>query len=618
MWSHLYRAFSRSKVDQPGAVARRALRLARPYRARLLVAAGCMLLLALTTSAYAYVVGPLLRFIYEGGAVPGEFGVFGRWIGDWLAADAGRMALLLSVMVVGLALAKGLAHFGEISLMGAVGQGTMHDVRRALMDRVLTFAPDQLVAEERGDLASRFMVDVAMMESVVTYGLTALVRDLLQAIALLSLALYLDPMLGLIAMAILPFTSWLIVAISRRLRRTQRRAQDALGALAARVEETAAGLSVIRHHGAEGSQAARFAEANRRARDGQLAAIRIRAFSSPLMELLGAAALAATLWYAQSRVSTGEISPERFVSFFTAIFLLYGPVKSLGAVANFLQAGLAGADRVFRVLDRQPAPVREGPAEAPPLRDRLAIRGLRFRRGENAVLDGLDLELRAGERLALVGRSGAGKTTLAQILTRLLDSEAGELVWDGEPLEHYSGASIRRQIAVVPQEPFLFHDTVRANIVLGRPERGTTAEEAARQAGLEPVLARLDGGLDADVGEAGGRLSGGERQRVCIARALYQSGSVLLLDEAVSSLDATAEAEVGEAIERAARGRTTLVIAHRLSSVRRADRIAVLDGGRVVEQGTFEELSARRGAFAELFADQLVRDPARTGGGGTS
>lgn len=618
MWSHLYRAFSRSKVEEPGRVARRVLRLARPYRARLLVAAACMLLLALTTSAYAYVVGPLLRFIYEGGAVPGEFGAFGRWIGRWLAADAGRMALLLSLMVVGLALVKGLAHFGEVSLMGSVGQGTIHDVRRALMDRVLSLAPDQLVADERGDLASRFMVDVAMMEAVVTYGLTALVRDLLQAVALVALALYLDPVLGLIALAILPLTSWLIVAISRRMRRTQRRAQDAMGALAARVEETAAGLAVIRHHGAEASQAARFAEANRRARDGQLAAIRIRAFSSPLMELLGAAALAATLWYAQSRVSSGEISPERFVSFFTAVFLLYAPVKNLGAVANFLQAGLAGADRVFRILDREPLPVREGPAEAPPLRDRLVLRGLRFRRGDHTVLDGLDLELRAGERLAVVGRSGAGKTTLAQILVRLLDAEAGEIRWDGEPIERYSAASVRRQIAVVPQEPFLFHDTVRANIALGRPERGMTVEEAARLAGLEPILARLEGGLDADVGEVGGRLSGGERQRVCIARALYQGGSVLLLDEAVSSLDATAEAEVGEAIDRATQGRTTLLIAHRLSSVRRADRIAVIEDGRIVEQGSFGELVARRGVFAELFAEQIVRAPAAARDGETT
>jgi len=214
-----------------------------------------------------------------------------------------------------------------------------------------------------------------------------------------------------------------------------------------------------------------------------------------------------------------------------------------------------------------------------------------------------------------VGRSGAGKTTLAQILVRLLDAEAGEIRWDGEPIERYSGASVRRQIAVVPQDPFLFHDTVRANIALGRPARGLSVEEAARLAGLEPVLARLDGGLDADVGEVGGRLSGGERQRVCIARALYQGGSVLLLDEAVSSLDATAEAEVGEAIERAAQGRTTLVIAHRLSSVRRADRIAVLEDGRIVEQGTFDDLVARRGVFAELFAEQLAGAPAAAGGG---
>ncbi|MCX6357672.1 MAG: ABC transporter transmembrane domain-containing protein [Candidatus Aureabacteria bacterium] len=262
MWSHLYRAFSKSKVAEPGVVFRRVLRIAAPYRIKLLVAAGCMLLLALTTSAYAYAVGPLLRFIYAGGKSAGEFGGVGRWVGDWLAGDPGRMALLLSLMVIGLALAKGLASFGEISLMGAVGQGTIHDMRRTLMDRVLAFAPDQLVADERGDLASRFMIDVSLMEAVVTYGITALVRDLLQALALLSLALYLDPVLGLVALAILPFTSWVIVTISRRTRRVQHRAQEALGALAARVEETAAGLAVIRHHGAEANQAARFGGAS--------------------------------------------------------------------------------------------------------------------------------------------------------------------------------------------------------------------------------------------------------------------------------------------------------------------------------------------------------------------
>jgi subfamily B ATP-binding cassette protein MsbA len=611
MWSHLYRAFSRAKVAEPGRVFRRVVRLAAPYRFRLIVAAACMLLLALTTSAYAYVVGPLLRFIYAGGQTPTEFGALGRWLSEWLAADPGRMALLLSLMVVALALVKGLASYGETSLMGVVGQSTIHDMRRLLMDRVLLLSPDQLVGEERGDLASRFMVDVALTEAVVTYGLTALVRDLLQAGALLALALYLDPVLGLVALAVLPFTSWIIIALSRRMRKVQRRAQDALGSLAARVEETAGGLAVLRHHGAEAAHAARFADANRRARDGQLAAIRIRAFSSPLMELLGAAALAGTLWYAQSRVSSGEISPEHFVSFFTAIFLLYSPVKSLGAVANLLQAALAGADRVFRLLDRPPAKVREGELEAPPLRRTLAVHDLRFQRGELKVLDGLDLEVRAGEHLALVGRSGAGKTTLAQILSRLLDGDAGNILWDGEPVERYTGASIRRQLAVVPQEPFLFHDALRANIALGGPECGMTAEEAARLAGLDPLLARLDGGLDADVGEGGGRLSGGERQRVCIARALYHGGSLLLLDEAVSSLDATAEAEVGEAIQRATQGRTTLIIAHRLSSVRRADRIAVLDRGRIVETGTFDELLARRGAFVDLFTEQLVADQAK-------
>ncbi|MBI5487525.1 MAG: ABC transporter ATP-binding protein [Deltaproteobacteria bacterium] len=608
MWSRLYRTFSHTKVEQPRAVFRRVLRLAAPYRTRLFAAAACMLLLALTTSAYAYVVGPLLRFIYAGGGSPSGFGAVGRWLGDWLATDPGNMAVLLSVMVVGLAIVKGLASYGELSLMGAVGQNTIHDIRRNLMDRVLSLAPDQLLADERGDLASRFMIDVALMEGVVTWGVTALVRDLLQAAALLTLAIYLDPVLGLLAIAILPVTSWIIVAISRRTRRTQRGAQDALGALASRVEETAGGLSVIRHHGAEATQAARFAAANRGAREEQLRAIRIRAFASPLMELLGAAALAGTLWYAQSRVSSGEISPERFVSFFTAIFLLYGPVKSLGSVANLLQSGLAGADRVFRLLDRVPTRIREGVDEPPPLARSLSLQGVKFRRGDNVVLDGLDLEIRAGERFALVGRSGAGKTTTAQILSRLLDADEGTILWDGELIERYAGAGVRRQISVVPQDSFLFHDTVRANITLGAAPGKLGVEEAARLAGLEPLFARLEKGIDTDVGEGGGRLSGGERQRICIARALYHGGSLLLLDEAVSSLDATAEAEVAAALDRAAQGRTTLIIAHRLSSVRRADRIAVLDGGRIVETGTFDELLARGGPFVDIFRDQLVRE----------
>lgn len=612
MWSRLYRTFARTHVAEPRAVFGRVLGYARPYRWKLAGAAACMMLLAGTTSAYAYLVGPLLRFIYTGGELPAQFGSIGSGVGEWLSRDPGNMAILLAGMVIGLAAVKGLAAFGELSLMGAVGQGIIHDIRRRMIDRVLSLSPDQIVGEEKGDLSSRFMIDVSLLESVVTFGLTALVRDLLLATALIGLALYLDPVLGLVAIAILPVTSALIVAVGVRVRRARRRAQDSLGNLSARVEETAAGLSVIRHHGAEAVQAARFAEANAAARGDLLVSIRIRAIASPLMELLGAAALAATLWYAQSRISSGVMTPERFVSFFTAIFLLYGPVKSLGEVANMLQAGLAGADRVFKLLDTPPAAVREGSQEAPPLRQALAFRDVRFSRGGQTILDGADFEVRAGERVALVGRSGAGKTTVAMIACRLLDHEGGDVTWDGVPIERYEAASVRHRIAVVPQEPFLFHDSVRMNVTLGAEAGATSVEDAARLAGLDPLLERIPGGLDGNVGEGGGRLSGGERQRVCLARALYHGGSVLLLDEAVSSLDAGAERELSEAIDRAAGGRTVLIVAHRLSSVRRADRIVVLEDGKMVESGRFEDLAGAGGAFARLFAEQLAAEAAGT------
>jgi subfamily B ATP-binding cassette protein MsbA len=564
-----------------------------------------MIVFAATTAAYAWLIGPVLRFIF----VPGDGAPPGRLpdaVWSWLVAHRDVYPLLLAGLVLALALVRGLAQFGRGWCMGVVGQRVQLAIRDAVFDKLLRLNPYQLVRMDKGDLSSRFVSDVVILEYAITHGLSSVIGDSVQVVALVGLALWLDPVMGAISLVILPFSSLLIVWLGRRIRQSHVDAMTSLGEISGSLVSAARGLASIQAYNAQDAMRERFRRRNLRYYGRVMRSVLLGSLSSPLMELIAAGALAATLWYARVRIGSETLEPEQFVSFFAAVFLMYRPIKSLGGLNALMNRGLAAARRIFGLLDTEVEPVVQGDDEAPALSVAIELRDVTFAFEQETVLDGVDLTIPAGRTTALVGASGAGKTTLAALLTRLLHPDSGRILWDGTPVERFSAASLRRQVALVPQDPFLMHDTVRANVALG--DEDATDEEVHRALALGDArrfVEFLPAGLDEVVGEEGSSLSGGERQRICLARAALRDAPVLVLDEAASSLDAASEEAIRTALERVASGRTVLVIGHRLSSVRDADSIAVLSEGRIVEQGRYDELARPGTAFHELFRSQL-------------
>lgn len=570
-----------------------------------------MLLLALhglTTGAYAYLVGPLLRFIYSGGESTGSrMTRVLDWLGWSPSENAQQLTSIIAVLVISLVLTKGMAYFGGSYLVAVAGQRMEHELRVKLYAHLLEFSFARLSEIPRGDMVSRFIYDVSALKIAVTHGLTNIFRDVLQIIVLASLAVSLDPLLGLLALCVLPISTTVILRIGKRLRKRRRRVFDAYGDLGSTTEQTAAALPVIRVFGAEEQTRTKFRDLSQRLLDRNLRAWALQVFSSPLMELLGAIALAATLWYAGHRIGSGALQPEEFVSFFAAVFMMYRPIKSLGDASSHVHTGFAALDRIDQLMAIESEP--RDPADAYELKTidhAIRYEDVSFAYPESEhVVEGASFEIAAGETVALVGPSGSGKTTLAMMLLRLIDPSSGRIRVDGRDATTISRTSLRRSFSLVTQEPVLLNDTIRANVSLGYDATDEEIESALAAAGALAFVESLPDKLDAQVGESGGRLSGGEKQRLCIARALLRNSEALILDEATASVDSATEAEISAALEKLMVGRTTLMISHRLSTVRRANKIIVLENGHIVDSGDFEALSQRSEPFKKLFADQL-------------
>ena len=577
----------------------RLLGLLRPS-ARLVAGA----ILAATVSAaaaagYAWLIGPLLRSVLLSEPM--------HLIGLYTSPERARW--LLPGLLVLLAVVKAGAQLLQTGWMQVAGQRALATLRSDLYAHLLALPPAAHESRASGDVLSRLTADVAQVEFSVTQALTTWVRDALQLLALLGVCLVLDWRLFALSFVVFPAALIPITRFARAVKRAARTTQGSLGNLTALVGEQLQALPVVQAYGMEPRVRAAFdAEQARYLREMDRSLL-LRGSASPSIELLGIAGLALALAVGARAVRADASLASHLMSYVGAVLLMYGPLKTLSSTLTQVMAGLGAAERVFELEDRRVPPDRG--EEAPPLRRALRLEDLRIQYGEVDALRGLTLELPAGKTVALVGASGAGKSTLFSAVLRFVDPVGGRILWDGQDVRSYSRGSVRARIAWVPQDPVLFAGSVRDAVRVGKPD-ATDAEvwsALERAHGAEFVRA-LPRGLDTAVGERGAQLSGGQRQRLAIARAFVREPSLLLLDEPTSSLDAASEALVQAGLAELKAGRTTLVIAHRLSTVRNADLIVVLDSGHIAEQGTHEQLVTHGNVYRRLLDRGVADGPA--------
>jgi subfamily B ATP-binding cassette protein MsbA len=590
----------------------RLFRYALPYKWRFAAAFACMFVLAGATTMYVNLLGPALDFLFTGRTTSAQSltRVLPEWIdvqGFLARVDRRELLKVLPIVIVIVAFVKGFAFFGQSFLMATTASKMIADLRRSLFASLVKLPPAFHARHHTGDLISRFSADVQMVQIAVTEAIATYLRDGLMVVVMLVNCFVLDWRLSLVVFGAIPVTLFPIVRIARRLRSSSGGSVASLGYISERALETLSGIRVVQSFCAEEHEERRFTEANRSwlGFDRKIAAV--RAFSSPLMEVMAAVGIAAAIAWVGVQILDGHMDAGKFFSFIAAVLLLYTPVKQLGRVGQTAIFGAMAGARLFEIIDARSSVPDTGTAILAPPADAIRYEKVRFAYGERTVLDGVDLEIRKGDVVALVGPSGGGKTTLANLLPRFWDPIEGRITIDGRDIREFTLRSLRAQIAMVGQETVLFNDSVRANIAYARPDASMEdVERAARVAQAHDFIRELPQGYETRVGERGVLLSGGQRQRIAIARAVLKDAPILVLDEATSALDSQSEREVQRALdalleEGADRHRTTLVIAHRLSTIRNADLIAVISAGKVVESGRHDELIARGGEYARLW-----------------
>ncbi len=523
----------------------------------------------------------------------------------WLVSGA-----ILATFVV-----KGLAGYAQSSLMAKVGLKVIADNQNRLFAHLARMDLAFFHEHASGKLISRFAIDINNMRVAVSNAITGFGKDFLTLLFLIVTMFMMNFELAVVSFLVFPVAVFPIIRLGKRMRKVTANTQEEMGLFTALLNQTFQGIRVVKSYHMEEYEKERIAEIVERIFQLTFKAARTRALSSPIMETLGGLAIAAVILFGGYQIIAKESDPGSLIAFITAFLLAYEPMKRLANLNASLQEGLAGAQRLFEMLDRQPN-IHEKPAAAD-----LIVKGGGIRLEDvhfayvpgTPALDGVTLEVPTSKRVALVGPSGAGKSTILNLIPRFYDTDSGRVLIDGTDISAATFASLHSNIALVSQEIILFDDTVRANIAYGRA--GASEEEiidAARHAAADAFITELPQGYDTMVGEHGAKLSGGQRQRLAIARAMLKDAPILLLDEATSSLDTESERQVQAAFGKLMNGRTTLVIAHRLSTVVDADLIYMIDRGKVIERGSHAELIARGGSYARLYALQFAEQTVST------
>ena len=573
----------------------------RPYLGMVLLAVLCMAVSAGATAMYAWLMDPIINKIF-------------------VARKAEYLWPLAATIITTFAF-KGIADYGEAVLLSRVGLRVISDMQNRLFSRLMDLDVAYFHANQSGKLMSRLTNDVNAMRFAVSNALTGAGKDASSVLFLVGLMFYQDWVLSALTFFVFPLAILPIRKLGRRMRKVTANTQEQVGLLSTYLNQAIQGIRVVKAYGMEDYERRKVSGLVEALHEMTFKAARVRSASSPIMEMLGGIAITVVIVYGGSQViAQADSNPDRagaFFSFITALMLAYKPMKALASLNTNLQEGLAAAARCFEVIDTRTA-IAERP-DAPELVVRegnVRLEGAFFTYdGVKAALDGVALDVPGGKTVALVGPSGAGKTTILNLLPRFYDVTDGRVLVDGQDVRDVSLASLRAKISLVSQEIMLFDDSIRANIAYGR--FGATDEEievAARMAAAHEFIMALPEGYDTVVGERGLNLSGGQRQRLAIARAMLKNAPLLLLDEATSALDTESERQVQQALELLMKGRTTIVIAHRLSTVVNADLIHVMDRGRVVESGDHNALMERGGLYARLYAMQFAEENQRAEG----
>ena len=613
----------------------------RPYRLKFAMALACMVVFALMSAIALGMISPFMQVLFGGAgveqvhslAVPGQTDPArtaelareplrldnpSRWpalvraraerslLGVRPLVALERICLFILVVL----LLKNVADYLQSFLMVSVEQAAIRDLRNQLLAQLQRLSLSFYHARRTGNLIARVTNDVEYMREAMAAGISNLVKGSLTLAGCLGWAFYASWRLALLSLVVVPPLILALAAIGRKMRKRSDAAQERMGDLTAILQENIAGARVVKAFGMEGFEQRKFETANQAFYRAFVRMRRVAAAARPIGEVVMVVAAVGMLWFGGVEIFTRQtLAPHQFVLFVTALLTTSSPIRNLSELNANIQQGLAAARRLFALLDTVPE-VQDRPGACPlaPFRDRIRYERVTFAYGEGPpILLDVSFEIRRGEIVALVGSSGAGKSTTMDLLPRFYDPTGGRITWDGTDLRDATVASLRAQLGIVTQETIVFHDTVRNNIAYGLADAPEAAIHAAAEAAnAHGFILALPQGYDTVIGDRGVKLSGGERQRVAIARALLKNPPILLLDEATSALDTESERLVQQALERLMRDRTVLVIAHRLSTVQHADRIVVLEQGRVVASGTHRELLDQEGLYRRLYDLQFV------------
>jgi len=527
-----------------------------------------------------------------------------------MPARVHNIATMVALAILVVFAVKGLCDYLANYMINYVGFSAVTDLRNTVFEKVLRHGSEFFEAHSTGRLMSSIMNDIEKIQVATSHILADLLRQSFVVLCLLFVVLHKDWQLAGASLVVMPLILVPTARLGRRIRRTSRRAQDQAAEVNEILQETLSGHQVVKAFGTEVYESRRFQDAARRLLRSNLRYVRQQAVSSPLIELFGALTIVALLMYARTQIRTSELTAGNFTSFVIALLMMYEPMKRLTGIHNIFQQALGASQKVFEYLDH-PVEMQDRPGAAKLNRFEQSIvydnAGFHYPGSNGFHLEDIQLEVKAGEVVAVVGPSGAGKSTLANLLPRFYDVTSGAVTIDGCDVRDLTLASLRAKVGLVAQDTFLFNDTVASNISYGRPEISRTAIcQAAQSALADEFIEALPQGYETVIGERGVKLSGGQRQRLAIARALLKNAPILILDEATSHLDTESEMLVQRALANLMAGRTVIVIAHRISTIRRADKIVVMDRGRICEMGTHADLVTHGGVYQRLHELQFV------------